>query len=187
MNQWDTPSLITLDSLRMLMSSSLSRMLPWDSNSSFRMRSSIAFSWFLSALIFTINWFLCSSKSGLSSPTTSLQGEINPCQQKSRQELQESRSWGNNIKLMCGVGLNQLLFTIIFTPQKNIWNISKCSNVPKICCFWCTIIIPSRTVQSTPKILLWVVTSQFLHQNIHVLSKSFDSYMELSNITYTHL
>ena len=62
----------TLDSLSVLMRSSLSKMLPSDSKRSFRMRSSIAFSWFLSALILTMSWFRCSSRSGRSSRTTSL-------------------------------------------------------------------------------------------------------------------
>ena len=68
--------ILTFESLSVLIRSSLSRIFPSDSNSSFRIRSSMAFSWFLSELILTISWFLCSSRSGRSRLTTSLRRNI---------------------------------------------------------------------------------------------------------------
>ena len=52
-------------------------MFPSEWNSSFRILSSMAFSWFLSELIRTINWFRWSSRSGLSRRTTSLNSKAN--------------------------------------------------------------------------------------------------------------
>lgn len=63
----------TFDSFKVLISISSSSIFPSEVNSSLRILSSIALSWFLSELIRTISWFLWSSRSGLSRRTTSLQ------------------------------------------------------------------------------------------------------------------
>lgn len=73
---WD----LTLDSFRVLISTSSSSMFPSEWNNSLRILSSMAFNWFLSEFIRTISWFLWSSRSGLSRRTTSLQ-----CQRKKKQ------------------------------------------------------------------------------------------------------
>ena len=62
----------TFDSWRVWTSSSLSSIFPSEVKRSLRMRSSIAFSWLRSALMRIINSFLCCSRCGLSSCTTSL-------------------------------------------------------------------------------------------------------------------
>ena len=65
----------TLDSLSVRMSCSLSRMLPSEVNSMYRILSSMERSWALSELICTISLLRVSSIRGSSSRTTSLKGD----------------------------------------------------------------------------------------------------------------
>jgi hypothetical protein len=64
-----TPEVI-FESDSVLMSTSSSRMLPLDSESSLRILSSNSWSWRLSAASDLMSWFFCFSRSGRSSRTT---------------------------------------------------------------------------------------------------------------------
>lgn len=64
--------LLAFESCSVSISSSLSRIFPSEVKSILRIFSSIVFNWFLSVLILTMSWILCSSNLGFSSRTTSL-------------------------------------------------------------------------------------------------------------------